>query len=207
MDNLPQALSELIPNVLHCATDMWWAEYGLIAAGWKDAAPDAWAFPVGEGQYPPARWYAATVHDMTGALNNGYKHTGLDLNLDISPRGDIERTFGLSVYSIANGIVTYITQNWSGVPMIVVRYNHADQPLWVRYAHIIPVVLLGQSVKAGQSLGAFADWKTGDHLHFDMATSEFDREWLAPSVAWVDPVPILKAHLDDLRVDAMLERG
>jgi hypothetical protein len=66
-----------------------------------------------------------------------------------------------------------------------------------------------ESVKSGQKLGTFANWKGfggGDHLHFDMSPDEFTREWIAPNIRWVDPVPILKQHLDPCRVDAMLEK-
>lgn len=171
---------------------------------------DTWAFPVGEGQYPPERWYAYTVHDPTGVKNNGYKHTGIDLNLDVPPRGDIERVLGLAVYAVADGVVTYLTNSWSGVPMIVVLHDHFNASLWVRYAHIVPAVMQGQMVRAGQTLGSFADYRlgdTGDHLHFDMASNPFTTEWLTPSIRWLDPVPVLKAHLDPARVDAMLRRG
>ena len=168
--------------------------------------PTPWAFPVGSQQYPPEMWYAATVHDMTGKLNNGYKHTGLDLNLDLSPWGDIERTLGLAVYAVTDGIVTYITQAWSGVPMLVIQVEHAGEPLWIRYAHIMPVVMIGQAVKAGQALGGFADWKTGDHLHLDMCFDKIERDWLTDK-RWVDPVDLLKMHLDPARVDAMMKKG
>jgi murein DD-endopeptidase MepM/ murein hydrolase activator NlpD len=179
-----------------------------------DLAPlvdaDAWAFPVGEQAYPPERWYAATFHDLTGALNNGYKHTGIDLNLDVSPWGDIERTLGLSVYALTVGVVEYVTTAWSGVPMLVIRHAHDGAPLWVRYAHIVPAVKLGDSVKAGTKIGPFANYTQGaggDHLHLDMALDQFAREWLDPAIRWVDPVPVLKAHLDPARVDAMLKKG
>jgi murein DD-endopeptidase MepM/ murein hydrolase activator NlpD len=168
--------------------------------------PNPWSFPVGNGQYPPEMWYAASLHDLTGKLNNGYKHTGIDLNLAMHEFGDVERRLGLSVYAVADGVVTYVTENWSGAPMIVILHENGGDPLWVRYAHITPVVMQGQSVKAGQALGGFADWKTGDHLHFDMATEQFTREWLTRGINWIDPVPVLKAHLDPKRVDAMLER-
>lgn len=167
--------------------------------------PDAWAFPVGNDSYPPKAWYCASFHDPQGV--NGYAHTGLDLNLDVSPWGDVERTLGLAVYSIADGIVEYVTDSWSGVGMCVIRYEHEGAPLWVRYAHIMVGVMSGQVVKAGQMIGPFADWKTGDHLHFDMARDSFTREWLTVGFRWVDPVPVLKAHLDPQRVDAMLDRG
>jgi len=173
---------------------------------------DAWAFPVGHHQqYPPEMWYAATLHDMTGVLNGGYKHTGIDLNIDVPPYGDLERTLGLSVYAVADGMVTYSTESWSGVPMLVIAVVHEGRPLWIRYGHIIPCVMLGETVKSGDRLGTFADWgqslAKGDHLHLDCALNEFTREWLVPNIRWVDPVPILKAHLDPKRVSAMVEKG
>ena len=176
----------------------------------KTTPPEqTWAFPVGQKQYIPERWYAATVHDPTGKLNNGYKHTGLDLNLDVSPYGDVERTLGLSVYAVTDGVVSYITESWSGVPMLVLNVMHDGEPLWVRYAHITPVVMLGEVVHAGQSLGGFADWggmDGGDHLHLDMCLDAIERDWLSDK-RWVDPVDVLKAHLSPARVDAMCKKG
>ena len=167
-----------------------------------------WAFPVGNATYPPADWYAATVHDPTGVLNNGYRHTGIDLNLDLYERGDVERRLGLAVYSMSDGYVSYLTQSWSGVPMLVIATSHYGKPLWIRYAHIIPTVELNEPVKAGQTLGAFANWERGvggDHLHLDMSLLPIEREWLTDE-PWVDPVPIMKKHLDSDKVQAMLKR-
>jgi len=170
------------------------------------AEPDAWAFPVGEQGYPPERWYCATWHDPTGKLNkNGYEHTGIDLNLDISPRGDIERLLGLSVYALAFGLVTFVTQNWYGVPMVVIRHEHEGAPLYTRYAHIIPAVKLGDTVHAGDKLGAFADWRTGDHLHLDMSRTAYTTKFFTPGM--LGPLPVLRAHLDPERVAAMVARG
>ena len=160
---------------------------------------DDWHFPVGDSNFPPERWYAAQQHSAT--------HTGLDLNLDMYERGDVERRLGLAVYAVADGVVTYTTEWWSGVPMFVIAVLHEGKPLWIRYAHIIPCVMKGERIHAGQKLGSFADWATGDHLHWDCATNEFEREWLSPEINWVDPVPILKAHLSPARVDAMLAKG
>ena len=167
-----------------------------------------WVLPVSEGDYPSASWYCATWHDLTGVRNGGYKHTGIDLNLDLPPWGDVERALGLSVYAIADGVVTYSTPNWSGVPMIVVRHEHDGKPLWVRYGHVTQVAFRGDIVMAGQRLGGFADYPdAGDHLHFDMALDEFTREWLTSEIRWIDPVPVLKIHHDPATVDAMLSRN
>jgi len=165
-----------------------------------------WAFPIGEGEYPPNRWYAASRHTPDGP---GYRHVGLDLNLDVSPWGDIERILGLSVFALADGVVTYYTSNWSGVPMIVIMHEHKGKPLWVRYAHITPIVKLGDTIKVGQRLGGFANWTGadgGDHLHLDMATSAYTREWIG-NAPFIDPVPILNEHLDPDIVYMMLTRG
>lgn len=200
-----------LPDTLNISGGGESAEYQRVT---NAPQPNDWSFPVGNGQYPPEKWYAATVHDLTGVQNNGYKHSGIDLNLAMYEYGDVERRLGLSVYAVADGVVEYVTDNWSGVPMIVVRHVHGKDRgpgstnfyIWTRYAQIIPTVMQGQAVKSGQALGAFADWRTGDHLHFDMATDPFTREWLTPSINWIDPVPVLKAHLDPQRVQAMLER-
>jgi len=165
-----------------------------------------WFFPVGDDDYPPEKWYAATVHDPTGALNNGYRHTGLDLNLDVPPWGDVERRLGLSVYAIHDAEVVYVTDSWSGVPMLVIKTQWRGKPLWVRYGHVVPVVKTGQSVKGGEKLGGFANWRTGDHLHFDMALDPFTREWLDPTIHWINPVEVLKDTLDPHIVDEMIRR-
>lgn len=171
---------------------------------------DKWAFPVGDQEYPPEKWYAATVHDLTGAKNGGYKHSGYDLNLNMFEHADVERRLGLGIYSIAHGIVHYVTDSWSDHPMIVILYRHDEAQLFVRYAHLITDLKKGALVKRGQFLGTFADWKKlggGDHLHFDMAKSAYTYEWLSASVSWVDPLPILKAHLDPVTVDEMMRKG
>ena len=186
--------------------DVVWGGARYICAPADAPAPDAWAFPVGDATYPPERWYCATWHDLTGALNGGYRHTGLDINLDVAPWGDIERMLGLQVYALAHGVVTY-SGEWSGNGVCVIEHLHNGAPLWVRYAHIVPTVRAGDMVQPGQTLGPFDNWRTGDHLHLDMALDRFAREWLATGIRWVDPIPVLKAHLDPVRVDAMLRRG
>jgi len=167
---------------------------------------NGWFFPVGDDDYPPEKWYAATVHDLTGVLNNGYRHTGLDLNLDVPPWGDVERRLGLSVYAIHDAEVVYVTDSWSGVPMLVIKTQWRGKPLWVRYGHVVPVVKTGQGVGGGEKLGGFANWRTGDHLHFDMALDPFTREWLDPTIHWIDPVEVLKDTLDPHIVDEMIRR-
>jgi hypothetical protein len=200
------------PADITITTGATWGHYVRDDCGYSGEAPGIlpWVMPVGEGDYPPERWYCATWHDLTGVRNGGYKHTGLDLNLDVAPWGDVERSLDLGVYAVADGAVTYYTPNWSGVPMVVIRHEHEGAPLWVRYAHVKPQypILEGLVVSAGDMLGGFANWpERGDHLHFDMALDEFTREWLDPRIRWVDPVPVLNAHHDPAIVGAMLRKG
>ena len=176
-----------------------------------ETTENTWAFPVGDADYPPESWYVPVVHSLDGSLNyNNYKHSGIDIDLAMHEFGDVERRLGLHIYAIAEGIVTHKSVSWSGVPMIVVKHYHDGAPLWVRYAHIIPSVKVGEKVHAGQSQGLFANWQGGDggdHIHFDMATDKFTTEWLTPSIRWLDPVPVLKAHLPADKVDAMIAKG
>jgi len=167
--------------------------------------PAGWGFPVGNEVYPPERWYVATWHDPTGVRNDGYKHTGVDINLDVSPWGDIERTLGLSVYALAAGTVRFVTQNWYGVPMMVIEHAHEGFPLYVRYAHIVPVYQMGDRVTVGERLGTFANWRTGDHLHLDMTRTAYTTEWFTAGM--MDPLPVLEAHLAPALVEAMCARG
>ena len=189
---------------------MTWGGVNYVCTVVTEPQPESWAFPVGGKQYPPETWYASVVHSMDGRLNNPrYAHTGIDLNLDKHERGDVERRLGLSVYAVADGVVSYITNSWSGVPMLVLNVMHDGEPLWIRYAHIIPCVMHNEVVHAGQALGGFADWVLndgGDHLHFDMCLDAIDHDWLTAK-RWLDPVDVLKMHLDPLRVDAMLRKG
>ena len=168
--------------------------------------PPLWAFPVGSPDYPPEIWYCASLHSLDGSLNNGYKHSGIDINLDVHPWGDVERTLGLTVKAVTEGDVVYVSQDWYGAPMVVVLSEHAGSLIWIRYAHIVPSVRRGDRVKAGQVLGPFANWRTGDHLHLDMALDEISDDWLTPSVRWVDPVSVLKLYLDAGIVDEMVKK-
>jgi len=176
------------------------------------AVEDEWAFPVGTGEFPPEAWYVAVVHDLTGAKNGGYRHSGIDINLDRWPWGDVER--GAPVRALTTGTVVAkgSSAGWLGV--LLVRYQHEDAPLYVRYAHLDAdrfQVIKGEVVEAGQVLGYLGDWQggdSGDHLHLDMANQPFEWNWwLTERVNWMDPVPVLKAHLDEEIVDLMLGRG
>ena len=158
--------------------------------------PALWAFPVGDADYPPADWYVASFH--------GDAHNGIDINLAKHEFGDVERRLGLSVNAIAAGKVMTVVADWYGNPMVVVRHAHEGAPLYVRYAHVTPVVKVGDIVQSGDKLGGFADWRTGDHLHLDMSTTEYTTEWKPWGM--LNPIAVFKMHLDAADVDAMVTK-
>jgi hypothetical protein len=175
-----------------------------------------WAFPVGTAEYPPEAWYAATLHDTTGRLNNGYCHTGIDLNLDRSPWGDVDR--GQPVFAVADAeivghscstqgylgsIVIKVMTEWDGATSLHFRYWHlANDSTFDKWQ-------VGSLVGAGTILGHIGPYARGDHLHFDCAKDAFGPHWWFtrhPEVEWIDPVPVLKRHLDTKRIKQMLEK-
>jgi murein DD-endopeptidase MepM/ murein hydrolase activator NlpD len=173
--------------------------------------PEAWMFPVGTDEFPPKTWYCAQYHTYPNPPPGVYNHTGIDLNLDISPWGDIDR--GQPVFSIANGTVhdRGYSDGWVGV--VVIRVTHDGAPMWFRYAHLDSASITvqpGDPVTAGQHLGDIGDYTRGaaaDHLHFDCAIDPFGWPYYRTAwIRWLDPVPILKAHLDPATIDAMLAR-
>jgi hypothetical protein len=169
-----------------------------VAEGLREDVGLGWMLPVGTEEFPPEHWYVAQRHKPD--------HTGLDVNLDEPQWGDVER--GFPIWAIAEGVVDQVgrSDGWLGV--VVVEHHHEGEPLFVRYAHLGEIfVEAGDEVVAGDRLGALGDWRTGDHLHFDMAGERFEwYEWLSDR-EWVDPVPVLKAHIDPAFVEAMIRRG
>lgn len=174
-----------------------------------------WVYPVGSLEFPTEQWYCATVHDMTGAKNNGYAHTGIDLNVDHHPWGDVDR--GQSVYAVADGVVHAAHYSTNYLGSVVVKMQHDGAPLWVRYWHLANDDTFrywnaDETVKADAIIGHLGNYRLGaggDHCHFDMALDPFGAHWwfTKHDIRWIDPVPVLKAHLDPEVVDAMMARG
>lgn len=200
--------SDLVDGVdFAVVTQEQWYDFSL------SLPPSVWYFPVGTVEYPPAKWYAATVHDLTGKKNGGYRHTGIDYNLDISPWGDVDR--GMPVRAVADGEVYGVWFSQKNLASVVLEVQHEGASLFVRYWHLARdetflALRPGQRVVAGQQIGALGAYLRGDHLHFDMALDAFHPGvWFtsAPGTRWVDPVPILKAHLGEEEVEASLARG
>jgi len=174
--------------------------------------PLSWHFPVGSDEYPIEKWYVASVHDLTGVKNNGYKHSGIDYNVEVPPRGDVDR--GQPVWAIAAGEVYGTWHTTRNLASVVIKVYHDDVPLYARYWHLARDETFlnlrpGLAVEAGQCLGHLGSYAPGgDHLHFDMALDAFHPGcWLVSGVRWIDPVSILKAHLDPDMVDASLRIG
>ena len=174
--------------------------------------PPSWQFPVGSDEYPIEKWYIASVHDLTGVKNNGYKHSGIDYNVEVLPRGDIDR--GQPVFAIAAGTIYGTWHTERNLASVVIKVYHDNVPLYVRYWHLAQDDTFlnlrpGLEIGVGQCLGHLGSYAPGgDHLHFDMALDAFHPGcWLVSGVRWIDPVPVLKAHLDPNIVDASLRIG
>lgn len=173
--------------------------------------PQAWHFPIGSDKYPPEQWYIATFHDLTGKANNGYEHSGIDYNVEVYPRGDIDR--GQPVFAIASGRVYGTWHSERNLASVVIQVTHQGAPLYVRYWHLARddtflSLRPGLPVTVGQTLGHLGSYKPGgDHLHFDMALDPFHPGcWLIPAVRWIDPVIVLEYHLDPAIVEASLRK-
>lgn len=157
-------------------------------------------FPVGTDEYPPKYWYVPTTQLFTST------HFGIDLNLDISPWGDVER--GFPIYSVLNGTVYYTTDDWGGVGMCVIEHELEGETFWIQYAHVDLTVTETQQVTAGQKIGVIANWikgDGGDHLHFGVSTRPITREY----VGWkyfIDPVKWLKRFISAEIVDASIKK-
>lgn len=176
-----------------------------------------WHLPIGTDEFPPAAWYVAVFHDPIGQGINGgwyatHGHTGIDLNVDRWPWGDVDR--GAPVWAMTAGVVTSRGSSAGWLGSVVVRHDYDGGYLYARYAHLDEgsiAVAVGQEVVAGEQIGVLGDYQRGDggdHLHLDMAVSEFEWNWwLTQKVAWVDPLPVLRAQFGDEVVDRMVGRG
>lgn len=168
-----------------------------------------WAYPVGSEEFPTTMWYASQGHAWH-KTHNPEGHTGIDLNGDKPPHGDVDR--GQPIWAIADGVVhdRGYSEAWLGV--VVLKHQHDGKPLYVRYAHLDPQTFqaeIGDQVKAADLQGKLGDYRggdTGDHLHFDMCLTPFTWSEFKTQKRWIDPIPVLKAHLDDHVIDEMLKK-
>lgn len=157
------------------------------------------SFPVGTDKYPIKNWYCAQYFSGT--------HPGIDINLDVSPWGDVEQ--GYPVYAVLDGVVHYVTDSWSGCGMGVIKHTLDGVDYWVQYAHVNFNVVVGEVVSAGQVIGTIANYTEGvggDHVHFAVSTQAFTREYTA-NTYFIDPVEWLKKFLNAEDVNTMLDKG
>jgi len=179
-----------------------------------------WHFPVGSTQFGIEQWYIATHHLERGSIWKGGIHTGIDWNVEVAPRGDIDR--GQPTYAVADGVIHGTWYSEACLGSVVYRVQHDGLPLWVRHWHLAKDALFlswqaGMPVEGGYEIGNLGDYAGGDHLHFDMCVEAFHPGawWAVMSgvseaeklARWVDPVGVLKAHLDPELVDAALRVG
>lgn len=183
--------------------------YNLVRASSEPVTIEPrWEFPV----MPPAAWYCASLHDTTGVLNAGYKHTGIDLNLDRSPWGDVDR--GQPVYAITDGVIDKLDWHDKYLACVIVLAAYEGKPLYIRYWHLdnndaFKSWRVRDRIKAGALVGNIGAYSGGDHLHLDMALDPFEPRWWFTNhtyVRWIDPLPVLKTHLTPDEVDLMVGR-
>jgi murein DD-endopeptidase MepM/ murein hydrolase activator NlpD len=124
----------------------------------------SWSFPVGSEEYPAEAWYAATWHDESGEKNGGYGHTGVDLNVDRWPRGDIDR--GQPVFAVADGVIKAVGYSANYLGSVVMEVEHAGALLYVRYWHLIEDDVFRslqewQTVRGGDCIGHIGNYQLG----------------------------------------------
>ena len=117
-----------VEKVIEIAEDLRRRSGQLVQAAeaLRDDLVPGWRLPVGTEEHPPEDWYVAQVHSD--------RHTGIDINLDKHPWGDVER--GFPIWAIADGVVVSegCSQGWLSV--VVVEHRHDGRPLYARYAHL-----------------------------------------------------------------------
>jgi len=164
-----------------------------------------WAFPVGTDEYPPAAWYVATVHDEGGRRNNGYGHTGIDLNVDRWPWGDVDR--GQPVFAVADGVVRAVDYSSRYLGSVVIEVEHDGGLLYWRYWHLandeaFRALAEWQAVRAGDCLGLLGNYTLGaggDHLHLDCALDNFGAHW------WFTRHPDVRFAVDTMMPNTVLD--
>lgn len=142
-----------------------------------------YAPPVGWGVED---WYIAQEHKPT--------HSGLDINLNEYPYGDVD--LGEPLFIVCNGLVIYADlapgYYWGNV-VITISVDDLGLLFW-RYGHLDRIdVEAGQFVSPGIQVGTCGKGYNGRydaHLHLDCWRGGMlaANAWLDRSVEWVDPL-------------------
>lgn len=153
-----------------------------------------YSLPVGGD---PLEWYFASTHRPTW-VDGKKPHSGLDINLLLHPRGDVE--LGYPVYATANGLVVYAQwapgRYWGNL-VVTASVGDGDDLLFWRYAHLDGIaVKVGDILTAGDALGTIgqgaADYYA--HLHLDAWYGPMlgvqPGAWFDRRVTWLDPLEL-----------------
>lgn len=143
-----------------------------------------------------SEWYFANNHRPTW-IGKEAPHSGLDINLRLAPRGDVE--LGFPLYSTCAGLVVYADYapgNYWGNLVITASIDNDGDLLYWRYAHLQSILAdVGQIIPSNKLIGTIgkgANERYYAHLHLDawrgaMATPG---AWFHKSVTWLDPLKI-----------------
>ena len=135
----------------------------------------------------PGEWYIAQGHHS--------KHSGLDINLNKPPYGDVE--LGMPVYATCNGLVVFAGPtkgtSWGNV-VIILSIDDGELIFW-RYGHLLDYIDVGEYVKTGDIVGSIGKGYNNRypaHLHLDCWTDQMiaPNAWLDTSVEWHDPLDV-----------------
>ena len=108
------------------------------------------------------------------------------------PPGGFEDSFGKPVYAVADGIVTFLSNDnddnypdvkfnkSSNANMIILEHNTGIRSLYVHLKKSSASVIKGQRVKAGQPIASIGNsgFTSGPHLHFEI--SRLDSNFTLP---------------------------
>jgi len=136
----------------------------------------------------PSEWYFASTHKPPS-------HYGLDINLRISPRGDVE--LGYPVLATCAGLVAFAGRargtSWGN--LIVTMSLDDTGPIYWRYGHCKDLMVKrGEFVRSGQQIGTIGKGYNNRyyaHLHLDAARGlQGPGEWGNKDIEWLDPLRV-----------------
>jgi murein DD-endopeptidase MepM/ murein hydrolase activator NlpD len=128
-------------------------------------------------------------------FNNGLEHLGVDFTA----------AAGTAVGAVCDGtVVSNNTSQADTVSAVIVVEHECPQPLgriYGYYGHVQSVLLSGESVSAGGSIGTVREWPGNAHLHLGLSTRLQEDNWgVAPRSAtlpeleaqgWLNPLDFL----------------
>lgn len=128
-------------------------------------------------------------------FNNGKEHLGVDL---AAPAGAWVR-------SICDGTVIYNNTSYADIVSSLLVIEHdCPQPLGLvygYYGHVLSERIEGESVMAGDVIGAIKDWAGNSHLHLGLNTQFVEENWgVLPmgttqrdveALGWINPLRYL----------------